>query len=441
MNWGRHASTAFVPCLLLGGLALVACPTPELKAPEKECQVDSYVFCRCEDRREGTKQCTDRGYSFTACDCGEAPLNPTGDAGFEPVDASVDPDKPKIDSACAGKLAVIASSDEEIEIYAAAYSGAGSWTVSKSTGTALRSNPRGGLINGALVTVWLTRMDKIAWTKFEAGQATLAAPFPVASALTKQPPTFATSSNQGTLFYLSTDDLIKKGIYSASTGWDDAGATLALVPDAGEVVGKGAPAVSVTASGNVIAYTDADKNIVVQSEAAGAWTEAAPIDGAIAMDTQAPAMTSLRGGDDDLLLVYRGTDQVLRSTSRSASGWSAPAIVDTTARAEDPASIAALANGRAIITWMASDQTPLYSIYDPTKTPRWSPPGTLFEANPTVRKSPTVGPGRCASEATATLIDAQGNVELGLLVDGKWTGPFPVPGMTNMTFAGSGEVP
>ncbi len=82
--------------LVLVSLALVslvlACTTTtssrERAKVDRECQPGAFVFCRCQDRQEGTKLCNDDGNSFGPCEpCEsygnpEGPLEP-GDPGFE----------------------------------------------------------------------------------------------------------------------------------------------------------------------------------------------------------------------------------------------------------------------------------------------------------------------------------------------------------------------
>ena len=68
------------PGLLL--LASISC-TAEPQV-ERLCTPDANVFCRCEDRSEGVKQCNGAGSAFGACEClgarrtGDAPVRPDG---------------------------------------------------------------------------------------------------------------------------------------------------------------------------------------------------------------------------------------------------------------------------------------------------------------------------------------------------------------------------
>ena len=75
--------------LALGVVSLLlACTTKPKAKVDRECQPGAYVFCRCQDRQEGSKLCGDDGQSFGQCEpCesygnAEGPLEP-GDPGFE----------------------------------------------------------------------------------------------------------------------------------------------------------------------------------------------------------------------------------------------------------------------------------------------------------------------------------------------------------------------
>ncbi len=66
--------------LTLGFLAAVvmACSQETAAKPERICTPDAYVFCRCQDRQEGTKRCKEDGASFEAC----LPCDGSGDTGI-----------------------------------------------------------------------------------------------------------------------------------------------------------------------------------------------------------------------------------------------------------------------------------------------------------------------------------------------------------------------
>ena len=72
----------------LFALVVAACSSSNHSGPTGAvCTAGNYVFCRCEDRSEGTKLCRADGVSFDDCKCdgtGGAPNenpSPPGDAG------------------------------------------------------------------------------------------------------------------------------------------------------------------------------------------------------------------------------------------------------------------------------------------------------------------------------------------------------------------------
>lgn len=90
-----RASSA-AAALAVAAAVLVACATSPREKEEKLCTPGAYVFCRCQDRQEGTKLCKEDAKSFGPCepcesfDNPEIPLepdDPTGpvgrDGGFE----------------------------------------------------------------------------------------------------------------------------------------------------------------------------------------------------------------------------------------------------------------------------------------------------------------------------------------------------------------------
>jgi hypothetical protein len=419
------------------------CKETTLAGPDLLCTPKAYVFCRCVDRSEGTKQCAEDGRSFADCFCGglgePPPLSPDG-PDFEPIDAipsKTDAGLP-LDDRCAGKLAVLASSAEDIYLYGAAYKGKGAWDVSKSQGAALRAPPRGTLVNGSLVAVWLTRYSLIAWTKFEAGQTTLLPPVSVGSAMTKRSPSILSTGTGARMFYATNDDTFATGTYSSTTGWDDASTELPI-PGTTNVKQKSAPSADAIGGRQLIAFTG-EGTLATQTQTSTSWGAQTKIAGAQTFD-EGPAVVALESGAEDLLIVYLGTDLLLHSVARTKSTgvWKSPILVDTAANASGPPAVTELPDGRVLLVWQGVNGTPLYSTYGGSPA-TWTRPSAVLP-NLRVISTPTVSRGRCASQATATLVDDGGNVNLALFDQDKWKGPYVVPGMTKMTYAGAGEVP
>ena len=434
------------------GIVGVGCGKDPGASEQRVCTPGNFVFCRCADRSEGTKLCTPNGAAFEECKCGTAdapgPLAPDGDPSFDPVDAGQVPaDGPIIDARCTGKLAVLASSDADINLFAAAYAGGGQWKVAKSQGPSLRGMPHGVLVGNVLVAAWRTRFDLIAWTKFEAGQTSLAPPVSIGSASSARNPALAAlgSPSSARLFYLGANNANFEGSYTAATGWSNAASAIpAPATDGGVVVpGKSAPAAAAVGASSVIAYSGSNGKLARQMFS-GAWGAPLPVAGADAF-SQAPAMVAMDGGTKDLLLVYVGTDLLLHFTVREASTkvWGAASLVDSAASPSDAPELAQMPNGRAMLVFKGTDGHAFFTVFDPTKPKPWSIPAPVVATkNPEVLATPTVIKGRCGSDATVTYVEKGGAVNvIRYESNGSWTGPVTVPGMTGMTFAGAGELP
>jgi hypothetical protein len=179
-----------------------------------------------------------------------------------------------------------------------------------------------------------------------------------------------------------------------------------------------------------------------QDYASGAWGAQTPFTGLQAYPLQ-PALVAMDLGPKDLMLAYVGSDLLIHSTTRdrTTKAWGIPVLVDTTASTTDPPELAPMPGGRAMLIWKASNEQAYFSVYDPA-TMLWAPPKELVQGkNPAVANTPSVVEGHCGSDATSAFVDkATGNVSVLRYVNGAWLGPYAVPGMTKMTFAGAGEL-
>lgn len=71
-----------------------------------KCTPGNYVFCRCQDRQEGTKLCNEDGKSFGKCEPCETDENPgiPDEPGVPPVEVDGGPDAPSGDPSCGDKI-------------------------------------------------------------------------------------------------------------------------------------------------------------------------------------------------------------------------------------------------------------------------------------------------------------------------------------------------
>ncbi len=415
---------------------------------DRLCTPNNYVYCRCEDRSEGTKLCESDGLSFKPCVCtGESsgelpPPFEEWDGGLEPIDAGpIDPGAPVIDVACTDRLGVVAGAGEDA--YVAAYKGNGVFAVSKGATRSVLETPTLTNVGPSLVATWASRNDQIVWSKMLAG--TWSAPEIVGSAKTKRGTTSAPYEGGARLVYVDAMSNLRFGVYGA-TGWNDAlGYAGTPSPDAG-ADGKGDPASAAPSDGSVlVAWTTQAGALVSRSlSAAGNWLVPRTLvqSGVFAGPV---SLTAIEGSaTEDALVVYAGDDLVLRGVARDITGgttkWKAPIVVDNAALAIEHR-LVGLPGGRALLAYLGSNDTPYVSIYTPGVG--FSPPSEMLPGkNPVLVTAPVLTKGRCGSEATAVVIEkATGAVKVLRMVPSAWLGPYDVPGIPKATWAGVAETP
>ena len=92
--------------LALGFLAAVvmACSQESAAKPERICTPDAYVFCRCQDRQEGTKHCKEDGISFEEClPCDGSGNSGVGSGGSDGLGSGHGTDAPRSPKSGGGK--------------------------------------------------------------------------------------------------------------------------------------------------------------------------------------------------------------------------------------------------------------------------------------------------------------------------------------------------
>lgn len=96
---------------LVGLLTLLptGCSTSNGSSPSTavKCTPGNYVFCRCQNREEGTKLCNDDGVSFGRCEPCETEDNPSipDEPGVTPVEVDGgDPSSGRVNASCGDKI-------------------------------------------------------------------------------------------------------------------------------------------------------------------------------------------------------------------------------------------------------------------------------------------------------------------------------------------------
>ena len=439
--------------VLAAALALVAACSSNNSASgsARLCTPGAYVYCRCEDRSEGTKLCHDDGQGFDECKCdgsgtpdpggasGGPPPGPT-DGGVEPVDSGGPTGGPQIDSACAGKLGVVAGDDADTYTYMTTYSGDGKWTASRGH-PGMRSAATVVPVGASLVATYEGAYAAILWTKLAAGA--WSAPFSVGSATTSGPPAAAAFAGGVRLLYLGQDGTYHMGAYGAS-GWDDA--TAVAEPTGGITIpGKSPPAAAAISTSVVMTMTGDDGTLGRTTYSSNAWSVLGKFTSANAAEAQ-PSMVALdQGGAKDLLLVYTGSDVLLHFVTRDSAThvWGTPMVVDSAAATAganpSETSLAAMSGGKAMLVWRGTNNAGYYAVWDPTTG--FAPPKELVSGSPELASAPAITRGACGSDVTVVYAKKSGGVELLRYADGAWSGPFTVGGVTTATWVGVGEMP
>lgn len=444
--------------MALFGAVIAACASSNSAAPAGgvKCTAGNYVFCRCEDRSEGTKLCRQDGVSFDECKCdGTGGPVTAEDGGLvstppETLDSGAPMMGPSIDAKCFGKLGVVAGSDADHATFFATYTAAGLFTASSSkTSPGVRGPvtilPAAG---GSLVATYLADYGYAAWTKFSAG--TWSAPESLGDGFADH--TKATSmsdlSGQLRLLYLGQDAHYHMGTYGAA-GWDigfTAGVLAEPGGDAGAAVpGKSAPASAVVGSSITLAFTGNDGSLDRETYSSGSWASITKFPGATAypMAPAIAAIDSASGVTKDMLMVYSGSDLLMHVATRTASNkvWNAPILFDTAASSSDIAMIG-LPNGKAMLVYKASNGQGYYSVW--AEGTGFGPPAELVAGkNPEIAAVPGLTRTRCGS-GDATIAYAQkadGLVKILRFSGTTMSGPFDVGGITKVTHVGVGELP
>ncbi len=429
---------------------MAACSSKTAATGDKLCTPGAYVYCRCEDRSEGTKLCHDDGAGFDDCKCdgsggditsssgGNPP--PNMDGGVEPVDSGGPTKGPMIESACAGKLGVIAGDEADTYTYMATYKGGGNWDASRGH-PGIRSAASVVPVSGTLIASYAGPYQAILWTKLAAGS--WSAPFSVGSAQQAGPPAAVAFGGGVKMVYLGADGTYHMGTYGAA-GWDDA--TAVAEPTGGITVpGKSPPAVSAISTSVVMTLAGNDGTLARTTYSSSAWSTLGKFTNANAYESQ-PSMVALdTGGAKDLLLVYTGNDILLHWVTRDSAthNWGTPAVVDSAAAtagaSSSETSLAAMPGGKAMLVWRGSNNAGYYSIWDPSKG--FAAPQELLSGDPELASSPVVTRGACGSDVTVAYAKKAGGVELMRYAGGTWSGPFTVGGITKATYVGVGEMP
>ena len=443
--------------------AIAACSKSSADAPTGvKCTPGNYVFCRCEDRSEGTKLCRPDGVSFDDCKCDGTggPITEDPDAGFEAgpleeIDSGGPTTGPTIDAKCINKLGLIAGGGADVtppadkDVYLALYSAVGTFKVSEAVaGLGIRGPATILPVGTNLIATYLGRYGYMGWSKMTpGGSPPWSSPDSLGdgTADTSKPTSMTLIGGQLRVFYYGQDDHYHMGTYAAATGWDNALTAAPIAEASGDagtpIPGKSAPTTAAVGSSITLAFTGDDGTIARETFSSGSWSAITKFSTAPAFPAT-PAVVALDGsGTSDELMVYAGQDLLLHVSTRAASNkvWSAAILFDTAASSTELA-LAQLPGGKAMLVYRTSAKKGFYSVWAPGTG--FSTPAELVAGkNPDIASVPSVIRGQCGSDATIAYAQKDGTVKILKYTGTTMAGPFDVGGITKASWVGVGELP
>ena len=337
-------------------------------------------------------------------------------------DASFDVSVPEAGdaAACAAEVAVVAGS--ATSLYEASFAAGGPWVTSFASVSVL-SQPALVAAGSGFHAVLRTSGDLLKSVTSQG--ASWSQPSGIgASTTTIDAPALAVAGSAIHVVYLGSNSKFYHGTFSANA-WDMAsdpvGAGLA------QSFGPSPPSATFMGGSLTIAQSGSDHFLYDQSLAGSGWGMAHQQSSAM-VSTVRPTISGLTGGGNDAIVVFgHVADNKIAFTTQAGGAWSPAAMLDGTATSVDPVSVAPLAGGRAALVYRsATDQKSYFSIFDATKTPVWSVP-LLLAGAATPAGPPAVATGVCGDDAIAAYPLGGDNVQVVRLRGGAWTAPEAVP--------------
>lgn len=270
-------------------------------------------------------------------------------------------------------------------------------------------------------------------------QSSWADPAPVASAKTIDSPALTATSSAAHLVYQAADYKYYHAQYTQSA-WDSATDPVGG-SGSSQSFGARAPGAAAAGSDVVIVQGGSDSYLYDQTWNAS-WQAAHKQGGAGVQNTISPTIVGLTGGASDLLAAYmRNADYKVMAVARTAGTWtSSPMQIDVNAYSNDPAVVAPLPGGKALLVFRGSDQKPYFSTWDGAST--WSAPAPVVtNANPIVLSVPSVAPGVCGADAVVAWAASGGGVKWATFTGGAFSSPQSLAGTSGAKFVAVATLP
>lgn len=264
-------------------------------------------------------------------------------------------------------------------------------------------------------------------------------PAPVASAKTIDSPSLAAIGATAHLVYQAADYKYYHAQYTQSA-WDSA---TDPVGGSGSSQSFGARAPGAASAGTdlVIVQGGSDSYLYDQTWNVS-WQAAHKQGSAGVQNTISPVIIGLSGGASDLLAAYmRNADYKVMAVARTAGTWtSSPMQIDVNAYSNDPAVVAPLPGGKALLVFRGSDQKPYWATWDGATT--WTAPAPVVtNANPIVLSVPSVAPGVCGADAVVAWAESGGGVRYAMFTSGAFASPEALAGTSGAKFVAVATLP
>jgi hypothetical protein len=354
------------------------------------------------------------------------------------VDASTDARTPEAQSqsdACLGSVAIVGGTTAGASTiaFAASLDRSGSWSVA-SLPSNVASPPAIAAFGGGFVSVFIDAEGNL---ESVASTWSWSSPGAVGGLIASGAPSLAVVGTSLHLVYKADSSKYFHGVYTAASGWDTADDPVGGA--AAQGFGPSAPVAAGMTDGLAIAYGGEDGFLYTETLQESTWGPSTEMSAA-SVGTLAPAMVAMHGGPSEGLIVYTDARGTLHFTSRIAGTWSTPGVINRTAFTNAAPSLLALSGGRAMMTYLGTNQLPYFSVYDPMTTPTWTDPAQIGSTTSTNVSPPSTAAGVCGNEVIAVLTETEGVFAINY-VGGTWLSPTLLEGTAGMTFASVASQP
>lgn len=380
---------------------------------------------------------TDNGESVHGPQFGPPPERPDGGAvmqegggpkGEGGTDGGVDADGAAPPVCTTGTVAVLAGTDSTLT--GAVQLNGGAWSGAVITGGGAKSAPSLVAFGTGFVALTPGPSNALQSLVYTASWSGVTA---VGALTTLGTPALAVLGTKAQSVYLSGGADLNKfsRIENAGASWSTTGDP--VMPAAGtQSFGPSAAAIAAAGTDLVFAQAGDDKGLYVQKWDGAAWTAAAAIFGAGTLKTAPPALVSVPGTFDVVLLYADDTvNHVIGYATRNATtkAWSSAQITQATAQTGEPMSAALVSPTSVVVTFRGNNG----KAYTMTGTlgaasVSWSLPVLLLaDGAATVDSAPAIAKGVCGDDAIAVLASG-GQVKATQLRGGAWSVPVAVTG-------------